>query len=75
MILSLLFAAAVTSNPGARPPVVAGADAGTEKMICKRIDDSSSRIASGKVCLTQSQWDEMARDNRQEWEDRGSTGR
>ena len=33
-------------------------------MICVKEDDTGSRLSAHKICRTQSQWDELKRDDR-----------
>lgn len=38
-------------------------EAPVEKVICKRIEASESRLGAKKVCLTQEQWKQREREN------------
>jgi hypothetical protein len=44
------------------------ADSGEDRMICKRIGETGSRLRSSRVCMTKAQWDEKRRADRQEIE-------
>lgn len=62
--ISLLAAGLVFAFAGApvvlatetAPPVEATADEG-EKVVCKRIEDTGSRVRKTKVCHTKAEWD------------------
>jgi hypothetical protein len=55
MLLLLIAAAA---QAAASPPLAAPA---AEKKVCKLEEDVSSRIRIKKICLPQSEWDEIAK--------------
>jgi hypothetical protein len=64
----LALAIALTSAPafaqgGAAPATQPGYDA--SRIICERVRELGSRIASRRVCATQAEWDEFRRTTRQ----------
>jgi hypothetical protein len=70
LLQALLLAVTLASTQSA-----AVGDSGSRKMICKNVTETRSRIRPPKVCLTEAQWNAVRRDTRQEWENRGSSGR
>lgn len=57
---ALLLAFSATAQPAAKP-----VDDST-KLICRKIEQTGSRLASSKVCLTRTQWEERARNDERE---------
>ncbi len=49
---------AAQTQPAAKPALQA------DRMICVKEDDTGSRLSAHKICRTQSQWDELKRDDR-----------
>ncbi len=68
---TLLFAAqpilaqAQTSNQ----PAPVSKDKDPNRVICQRIEEIGSRLASKKVCMTARQWEEQRRSDREYLED------
>lgn len=73
MLSIVLSAMMLSPSPAVSAPVAYSAQA--EKKVCKRVGQVGSRISSGKVCLSRAEWERISRDNRKEWEDKGSSGR
>jgi hypothetical protein len=62
MLLSLIMLAQVsTQQPPANPP-----SRDPNKVICKNIDRTGSRLASDRICMTRAQWDERTRNDQRE---------
>lgn len=64
MIKILLLAAATVAAqqpPVAPPPTHTQSDG--DKIVCKRIEETGSRLSSSKVCMTKSQWAERTRND------------
>jgi hypothetical protein len=59
MTLAALLLLAAFAEPGATAPAgAAGAEPKKEKLICRRVDATESRMASQRVCKTAQQWKE-----------------
>ena len=68
--LALVFAAPVaaqTTQAGQQPPAAKPND--PNRIICQRVEETGSRIAAHKVCLTAQQWEEKRRSDRSYVED------
>jgi hypothetical protein len=67
-----IFAIAIVLMPapalaqGGSAPAGAGRGHYVSRIICERVVELGSRIASRRVCATQAQWDEFRRLTRQE---------
>lgn len=64
MRLLILAAAAMLPTPAfaqQAPAEQPAAAAVPEKVICKKVEVTGSRLGAKKVCATKSQWDESAR--------------
>lgn len=72
VVLSAMLLSSASAAPASAPATYA---AKAEKKICKRVGQIGSRINSGKVCLSRAEWERISRENRKEWEDKGSSGR
>jgi hypothetical protein len=57
----LLFAAAAGEQPAAAPASYDG-----DKVVCKRIDQTGSRLGSKRICMTRNEWAEKERSDQQE---------
>ena len=74
-----LLAAMTTSLALAASPVLAQAQTNSQpapsstkdpnRIICQRIEETGSRVASKKVCMTAQQWEEKRRGDREYLED------
>ena len=63
--------ALIVTPAAAQAPESKAAEAKTpahEKLICKREEQIGSRLAAKKVCLTASEWQQVAQANREETE-------
>ena len=65
MLLELL---ALTHAATQAAPPTSTAAAVPEKMICRRIDQTGSRLGTKKVCMTRAQWEERTREDQREVE-------
>jgi hypothetical protein len=64
MLLSLIMLAQVSAQPlAATPPPL-----DPNKVICRTIDRTGSRLARDRICMTRAQWDERTRNDRRETE-------
>lgn len=64
-----LASAAVADSPAAPAPADQRAKAGTghlddQAVICKRVEQTGSRLGASSTCLTRGQWAEIARSSR-----------
>ena len=74
-----LWAAMATSLALAASPVLAQAQTNSQpapsstkdpnRIICQRLEETGSRVASKKVCMTAQQWEEKRRSDREYVED------
>lgn len=70
MAASLAFAAPVLAQAqGSGQPARASKDKDPNRMICQRIEETGSRVAAKKVCMTAQQWEEKRRTDREYLED------
>lgn len=58
LMSALLLAADTPPAPQAKAP------AETSKLRCERIEEIGSRLSGKKVCMTQEQWNQKRRDDR-----------
>lgn len=66
-VASLPVALALTAGPlPADPPTATGE---TEKLVCKRIDTTGSRVSGKRVCRTAAQWQQEANEARRVTQD------
>lgn len=49
-------------GPAASAPAAAPA---AERQICRRVEETGSRLKAKRICMTQAQWDEQRRQDRQ----------
>jgi hypothetical protein len=69
-VSSLLFSPAMAiaqtaqQAPQAQQPAAKGPD--PNEVVCQRIEETGSRIASKRVCMTRSQWADQERTDQQE---------
>lgn len=56
------------TQPSTQAPSAAK-DNPNDRIICEKIQDTGSRIATKKVCMTKLQWEEKRRRDRQDLED------
>lgn len=69
MLGSMLFAAMLASPQAPAPTPTAGqAAAPPEKRICKRVGNPNSRIKATRLCMFKAEWDELRRENNQDWD-------
>lgn len=72
MFMSALLALAIlqpaSAGPPTSPPAPTPKPAQEDKLVCKRENPIGSRINTRRVCLKQSEWDEIARQAQQDWE-------
>ncbi|HEX6661200.1 MAG TPA: hypothetical protein VF067_04960 [Sphingomicrobium sp.] len=68
---ALLFAAvpAPAQTQTAAQPAAAPKDKDPNRIICQRIEETGSRVAAKKVCMTAQQWEEKRRTDREYVED------
>ena len=59
---------AQTATPPAQPQPTAKKVPDPNEVICERQSDSSSRLATKRICMTRSQWAEQRRLDRQDVE-------
>ena len=56
---------ALASTPPAAEAATKPAPA-PEKLVCRRLEQTGSRLGSKKICLTRAQWDERASNDQRE---------
>jgi invasion protein IalB len=68
---ALLFAAApaLAQTQAANQPAPAAKDKDPNRIICQRVEETGSRVAAKKVCMTAQQWEEKRRADREYLED------
>ena len=70
MTASLAFAApALAQAQNSGQPAPASKDKDPNRLICQRVEETGSRVASRKVCMTAQQWEEKRRADREFLED------
>jgi len=70
MTASLAFAAPVLAQAqSSGQPAPVSKDKDPNRMICQRIEETGSRVAAKKVCMTAQQWEEKRRADREYLED------
>jgi hypothetical protein len=62
MLLSLIMLAQVS----AQPPAASPSSIDPNKIICRTIDRTGSRLAKDRICMTRAQWDERTRNDQRE---------
>jgi hypothetical protein len=45
-----------------------------DKKVCKRVIETGSQVKGKKVCLTKREWNAVADDNRQRWQEQQENG-
>jgi invasion protein IalB len=68
---TLLFAASpvLAQTQASNQPTAASKEKDPNRVICQRIEETGSRIAAKKVCMTAQQWEEKRRSDREYLED------
>jgi invasion protein IalB len=68
---ALLFAAppALAQTQASNQPASAAKDKDPNRIICQRVEETGSRVAAKRVCMTAQQWEEKRRGDREYLED------
>jgi invasion protein IalB len=66
--LALTASAALSQTPATGPEAKSDGDFNPNEMVCRRIQESGSRLNAARVCMTRQQWIDYQRQQRADTE-------